>query len=75
MHIELQRVAAIGATILIRSTIHHLYHKLCHHAVHTAGHKIGPIGKLLAKCKWMADAILVGCLALFGAATEHETKE
>ncbi len=75
MNIDLHHALWLAAGLFTRSAVHHFYHKLCHHAVHSAGHKIGPIGRLLSKCKWLMDAILISCLACFGAATEHGEKE
>lgn len=75
-HIDLIRLAWIAVPLLVRSAAHHYYHKLCHHLVtHTVGHRVHPIGRVLSKVRWLVDLILVGCLALFGAATEPHDKE
>ena len=75
MTIDITHSLCIAAGLIARSAVHHLYHKLCHVLIHKAGHHVSPLGKLLHHAKWLMDAILIGCLAVFGAVTEHEETE
>jgi hypothetical protein len=75
MKIDLLHIAALTLPLLFRSAIHHVYHRVCHSLIHHTGHKIHFVGRILAKFKWLMDAILIACLAAFGAATEHEPEQ
>ena len=70
MHLNITHVAVLAVPLLVRSIAHHLYHRACHALIHKAGHKVSVLGKLLSRFKWLMDIALVGCLAIFGAATE-----
>jgi hypothetical protein len=72
MTIDITHTLCIGAGLVARSAVHHLYHKLCHMMIHKAGHHVSGFGLILKRAKWLMDAILIGCLAAFGAVTEHE---
>jgi hypothetical protein len=71
-HIE--HVLLAASPLLVRSLVHHLYHKAVHWLIHSTGHKFHSVGSLLSKCKWLTDALLIGALALFGAVTEHDSE-
>jgi hypothetical protein len=59
---------------LVRETIGHAIHKFTHHAVgHSIAHRSHFVHKVLGKCPWLLDALIIGVMMTYGAVTEeHE---
>jgi hypothetical protein len=77
MHQTTIWILASGAIrILARPVFDFFYHKLSHHLIHSAGHRVGIVGKAFKRLRWLPDAAMIGALTILSMFTEgHEGHE